>query len=42
MVGATEHDRQTIAAWVFCKIFVGHGHVLLYLRLVCGVIRTDL
>jgi hypothetical protein len=29
MVGATEHDRQTIAAWIFGKIFVGHGRVLL-------------
>jgi|HubBroStandDraft_6_1064221.scaffolds.fasta_scaffold109722_2 hypothetical protein len=29
MVGATEHDRQTIAAWIFGKIFVGHSRVLL-------------
>jgi hypothetical protein len=29
MVGATEHDRQSIAAWIFGKIFVGHGRVLL-------------
>jgi len=28
MVGATEHDRQSIAAWIFGKIFVGHGRVL--------------
>jgi hypothetical protein len=29
MVGATEYDRQTIAAWIFGKIFVGNRGVLM-------------
>src|SRR5579859_2184762 len=29
MVGATEHDRQSIAAWIFGKIFVGNRGVLM-------------
>jgi hypothetical protein len=29
MVGASEHDRQTIAAWIFGKSFVRHRSVLL-------------